>query len=254
MYCSACGSKLPDGVRFCFNCGAKLGDPVPQFPPPSSTKIVPATCTNCGASLEVNPEQETAKCSHCGSAFLIDEAIQNYNVSVAGNLNVNGAVITIEGKNINNLVKRAFEYGKNGDFDKAREYFNEVLDSDINNADAKRGIQILDSIVNSYSYKSEMVSQGLLELKKGRVLLTTSPQPLLFELTRIFELNIVNRSLFSSGKAIQFVYHGIPQRRLTFNVDDAVGWYKLIEDAKMGKYPPMVNLGLLFSQQLESNQ
>lgn len=41
-----------------------------------------------------------------------------------------------------------------------------------------------------------------------------------------------------------------PKRRRTkkvsFTVADANKWYVLLEDAKMGKYPPMNNLGELF--------
>ena len=250
MFCSACGAKMAEGARFCFNCGAKSGDPVPVFPPAQTKKFVPATCTNCGASLEVDPEQETAKCSHCGSAFLIDQAIQNYNVSVAGNLTVNGATININGKNIDNLLERAYEFGKSGDFDQARKYFDEVLDSDISNAKAKQGKTLLDDIINGYSYIVEQLPQGVLELKKGRLLLTTQPVPILYELNRIFDLNIVSKGLFSSGKAIQFVYHGIPTKKVVFNVSDANKWYVMLEDAKMGKYPPMINLGDLFTRRL----
>ena len=253
MFCSACGAKMAEGARFCFNCGAKSGDPVPVFPPAQTKKFVPAVCTNCGASLEVDPEQETAKCGHCGSAFLIEQAINNYNISVAGNLTVNGATININGKNIDNLLERAYEYGRSGDFDQARKYFDEVLDSDISNAKAKQGKQVLDDIVNGYSYKTEKVAQGILELKKGRLLLTAQPMPILYELNRIFDLNAVNKSLFSSSKAIQFVYHGIPTKRVSFNVVDANAWYVLLEDAKMGKYPPMRNLGELFTQRMAGN-
>ena len=246
MFCSACGAKMPEGAKFCFNCGARAGEPVPVFPPAQTKQFVPATCTNCGASLEVDPEQETAKCSHCGSAFLIDQAIQNYNVTMSGNLTVNGATININGKNIDNLLKRAYDYGREGDFDQARKYFDEVLDSDIGNAKAKKGIQLLDEIINSYSYKSERLPQGVLELKKGRLLLTTQPVPILFELNRIFDLNVVSKGLFSSEKMIQFIYHGIPTKKVSFTVADANKWYVLLEDAKMGKYPPMNNLGELF--------
>lgn len=248
MFCSACGAKLSENSKFCFNCGARAGEAVPTFPPVASPKFVPATCTNCGAPLEVDPNLETAKCSHCGSAFLVDEAIQNYNVTVSGNLSVNGAVININGKNITNLLERACEYAKSGDFEQARSYFNEVLDSDITNKKAKNGIKLLDDIINGYSYKSESLPEGKLELKKGRLLLTREPSPILFELSRVFDLNVIKRNLFSAEKAIQFTYHGIPQRRVMFNVNDANTWYKLIEDAKMGKYPQMKNLGSIYSQ------
>lgn len=41
--------------------------------------IIPAKCTNCGASLEVDNTKDAAICPHCGSAFIVEKAINNYN-------------------------------------------------------------------------------------------------------------------------------------------------------------------------------
>lgn len=46
-------------------------------------QMTPAVCTQCGASLEVDPTQETAVCSHCGTPFIVSKAINNYNVQNA---------------------------------------------------------------------------------------------------------------------------------------------------------------------------
>lgn len=48
-----------------------------------TTKLVPAICTQCGATLEVDPSQVTAICKHCNTSFIIEKAINNYNVKYA---------------------------------------------------------------------------------------------------------------------------------------------------------------------------
>ena len=212
----------------------------------AQTRFVPAKCTNCGASLNVDPGQTAAVCPYCNSAYVVEKAIREYNIRVSGNLTVNGAQININGKNIDNLLERANQYASDGDFDKAVEYFNEVLDSDINTLQVKEGIQKIKFILNDYSYMSENTNKGMLELKKGRLILTTNVNPQLFELDKIFGLSIVKRGLFSSEKSLQFTYSGIPERRVTIETSAAAKWFVVIEDAKMGKYPKMVNLGKLY--------
>ncbi|MCF0145850.1 MAG: zinc ribbon domain-containing protein [Eubacterium sp.] len=251
MFCSACGVRLPDGSRFCFNCGARLGESTFTFAPEvPSGKLVAAKCTSCGSSLEVDREQKAAVCPYCGSAYIVDEAIQNYNINVRGNVTVNGATININGVNIENLLERAEQYAFEGNFELAEDYFNQVLDSEISNLKAQKGIARINDIINSYSYKTEVTSIGKLELKKERLILNNGADPQLFELKRVFELNITKKSFFSSDKVLQFLYNGIPQRRYTLDVKDVNGWYMAIEDAKMGKYPAMKNLGELYKNRL----
>lgn len=43
--------------------------------------IIPAKCTNCGASLDVDNTKDAAICPHCGSAFIVEKAINNYNTT-----------------------------------------------------------------------------------------------------------------------------------------------------------------------------
>ena len=250
MYCSSCGAKLPDNAKFCYNCGAKSGAfDLSKIPHPQpQTKFVPAKCTNCGASLEVDSGQKAAVCPYCNSAYIVEKAIQEYQINVSGNVMVNGTTININGKNITNLLERANQYGKDGDFDNAMKYFNEVLDSDINSQDALRGIQKIKNILNNYVYLSEKTNKGLLELKKGRLILTTTVNPQLYELEKIFGLTIAKKGLFSSGKSLQFTYSGIPERRVAMDTSMAEKWFIAIEHAKMGKYTQMTGLGRLFEE------
>lgn len=46
-------------------------------------KMTPAICTQCGASVEVDPKQEAAVCKFCNTPFIVSKAISNYNVQHA---------------------------------------------------------------------------------------------------------------------------------------------------------------------------
>lgn len=90
MFCENCGTKLPDRAKFCAKCGSK------QVLPDEQTSIdnnhnkpdlVPATCTNCGQQLTVDPNQQAAVCPSCHSAYIVEQAIKNYNDKLTDNIN-----------------------------------------------------------------------------------------------------------------------------------------------------------------------
>ena len=43
--------------------------------------FVAAKCTQCGASIEVDDSKEAGICSHCGTAFITEKVINNYNIT-----------------------------------------------------------------------------------------------------------------------------------------------------------------------------
>lgn len=43
--------------------------------------LVPAKCTSCCGTLEVDAELKAAICPHCGSAYIVQEAINQYNIT-----------------------------------------------------------------------------------------------------------------------------------------------------------------------------
>ena len=43
--------------------------------------LVNAKCTNCGANLKIDDSKEIAYCEHCGASFIIEKAIQNFNIT-----------------------------------------------------------------------------------------------------------------------------------------------------------------------------
>ncbi|MCR5511362.1 MAG: zinc ribbon domain-containing protein [Lachnospiraceae bacterium] len=50
----------------------------------NNVKMVPALCTQCGGTVEVNKDDETAVCPFCGTSFIVEKAINNYNIDVSG--------------------------------------------------------------------------------------------------------------------------------------------------------------------------
>ena len=64
--------------------------------------LVPAKCTQCGASIEVDPSQEAGICKSCGTAFITEKVIKNYNT-----FNVDNSVnIYLGGKGDNKKEER----------------------------------------------------------------------------------------------------------------------------------------------------
>ncbi|MCL2494491.1 MAG: hypothetical protein FWE98_02395 [Oscillospiraceae bacterium] len=44
--------------------------------------LLDARCTSCGAALKVNGALDAANCEFCGAAFIVEKAVQNYQVSI----------------------------------------------------------------------------------------------------------------------------------------------------------------------------
>lgn len=48
-------------------------------------RLVPARCESCDAFLEVDKSLKYASCNHCGARYLVEDAIQYYNITIYGN-------------------------------------------------------------------------------------------------------------------------------------------------------------------------
>ena len=44
--------------------------------------LVQVKCTNCGANLEIDNTLDAAVCPYCNVPFVVEKAINNYNVTV----------------------------------------------------------------------------------------------------------------------------------------------------------------------------
>lgn len=65
--------------------------------------IIPAKCTNCGAALEVDSAKDAAVCPYCGSAFIVEKAINNYNTTN----HITANTVNIYGSNTADFIIRA---------------------------------------------------------------------------------------------------------------------------------------------------
>jgi len=54
--------------------------------------LVQAKCTNCGAGLSVDSSKDAAICSYCGSAFVVEKAINNYIIT---NAQINAQTVNV---------------------------------------------------------------------------------------------------------------------------------------------------------------
>ena len=74
MFCSACGSRIPDGANFCVGCGARAGTPAAPTPPAAEeprARVEPpragaGKCPWCGANVDAGQ----LSCLRCGATIL----------------------------------------------------------------------------------------------------------------------------------------------------------------------------------------
>ena len=90
--------------------------------------FVAAKCTQCGSSIEVDNSKDADVCSHCGTAFITQKAITNYNTYVQNN--IQNATVNITGKNLDALRSLADELFSNEDYNSAVKYYTEIIESD----------------------------------------------------------------------------------------------------------------------------
>lgn len=91
--------------------------------------LVNAKCTNCGAPLIVDNTKEAAICQYCGSAFIVEQAINNYNYYVTNNINADKVIITGKGDaEKERLLKNAETYERFKDYDKATQTYRQITE------------------------------------------------------------------------------------------------------------------------------
>ena len=104
--------------------------------------FVQAKCPNCGGLLAVDNSNDAAVCQFCNTPFIVEKAINNYNISISGNVNVEKATINVEGApSVISLLIRAHSFVLSKEYDKAITYYNRVLDIDPLNSEAKECIE-----------------------------------------------------------------------------------------------------------------
>lgn len=124
--------------------------------------LVSAKCTACGASIKIDDSKESGYCEYCGTQYITEKVINNYNVS--GNINIDNATINIVGGDVNNLLKRAAQCEEVGDLTSAKDYYSKVLDIDPDNEIAKA--KVYDEYKRSYIGEIEVSSEVMAAIKR----------------------------------------------------------------------------------------
>ncbi len=97
---------------------------------PQSVKFVPAICPKCGAQMEVDPTQEAAVCQYCGTAFIVDKAIQNYTVQNAHIDHADHVTVDLKGSvdSVIGMVEREWDKSREERREEKREFDKSSLE------------------------------------------------------------------------------------------------------------------------------
>lgn len=113
--------------------------------------FVQAKCPICGGMLAVDDSKKAAICQFCGDAFIVEEAVNNYNTYNITNNTTNqnfgeGAVVNIieNSSSISAIMERVFMFLEEGDFFRADEYCEKALDLDPKCSEAYLGKLMVD--------------------------------------------------------------------------------------------------------------
>lgn len=89
--------------------------------------LVPARCTQCGGNIEVDNTKEAGVCKYCGTAFITEKVVNNYNSYVTNNINIKHANIINETIGADELYSKAITFAKLGEKIKALKVFEELI-------------------------------------------------------------------------------------------------------------------------------
>ena len=137
--------------------------------------LVPAKCTQCGGSIEVDDTHEAGICKFCGTPFITEKAINNYNTFITNNFA--GANINIAGADLNNLIILAKNAEEVNNYEEANRYYSRVLEMQPNNCEALvgKGVSALYSSNLNDIKSDELIGyiSKALEYKKNELAITS---------------------------------------------------------------------------------
>lgn len=152
MFCTQCGTKLLDNASFCFRCGTKVTAVMTSKGSSAGceTKLVEIKCSNCGAKLTVDSNLRKATCFYCGAEFFIEREA------------VNVPILDKQQR----LLMQAQDFEKLGELEKAMDSYNQVLDIDFEDMEAKGGIKRIRGKMDNFVYYEGNVPSGEFGNKK----------------------------------------------------------------------------------------
>lgn len=91
--------------------------------------FVPVRCTQCNSKLNVDSNKKEAKCPYCNTTFVLEEAINNYEINNITNIKeLHAEHVHLETENRKeNLLKAGEDFLKIGDYASAEKKFLELV-------------------------------------------------------------------------------------------------------------------------------
>lgn len=162
--------------------------------------LVAANCTQCGAPIEVDDTKESGVCGYCGTPYVTKKIINIFN----------------HGPSEINLLNRADDFFQKRDYTKALEYYNRVLDINIDNKQAKIGtlkvkiIQLENSELKQNDKKSKLKNLYNEYLLLDKSDLTISKKLYCILMAEAMALNDIDKTREYTKKLISVVYKENP--------------------------------------------
>lgn len=89
--------------------------------------LVNAKCENCGSILKIESDRETAFCEYCGAKYIVEQAIEYYNVQ--NNVYAQNVNMTAKGEaEKERLLENAQTYLDLFEYKKSEEIYNQIIE------------------------------------------------------------------------------------------------------------------------------
>ncbi len=121
--------------------------------------FVALKCPSCGADIEIDDSREFGFCSYCGTKIMQDKIVVEHT----------GSIKIDRSRETNNLLARASDFMRIGNYEDAERYYNRVLDYDCDNEVANSAIQELYKIIKGPNVFIS-VTTGFAYSKKAQVI------------------------------------------------------------------------------------
>lgn len=117
-------------------------------------KLTAAKCPSCGASIEVDRNEETTICEYCKSNIIIEDAVQKLKIELSGKVKVSGI------KDNEDRLKDAINYYELDEFKDATATLNTIIADEPFNIDAhiwlvKTNVKQFNQLYDDDEYKTD---------------------------------------------------------------------------------------------------
>ncbi len=163
-YCRSCGAMLRTNAKFCNSCGTKVEpikcllediSPAPSIEPSRFAEMPQVSfCRKCGTKLIIGETQ----CQNCGTEISARDSTSMQEKKTAEEETpeiLNFDKLLLDRKKMPPFLRRAFLFLEDGDFDRADEYFEKILDQEPECFEAYLGKAMCQNKCNSINDMAE---------------------------------------------------------------------------------------------------